>query len=76
MIRTLDGMLQDYPKHKSKKFVEMAIAYTEPTLSGKLQERYKDAFAQEQMVENDVLLISPDGDRTTLTNVLKSMQGK
>ena len=76
MIRTLDGMLQDYPKHKSKKFVEMAIAYTEPTLSGKLQERYKDAFAQEQMVENDVLLISPDGDRTTLTNVLTSMQGK
>ena len=76
MIRTLDGMLQDYPKHKSKKFVEMAIAYTEPTLSGKLQERYKDAFAQEQMVENDVLLISPDGYRTTLINVLKSMQGK
>lgn len=76
LIRTLDGMLQDYPKHKSKKFIDMAVASSDSVFAYTLNERYKDAFAEDQMVENEVLLMSPDGKKTTLSKVLSSLKGK
>ncbi len=76
LIRNLDGMLQDYPKHKSKKFIDMTIAGSDSVFAYTLNERYKDAFAEDQMVENEVLLMSPDGKKTTLSKVLNSLKGK
>lgn len=76
MIRTLDGMLQDYPKHRSRKFVDMAIAAADTAFAAVISERYKDAFAEEQMVENQVLLMSCDGRKTNLSKLLDSLKGK
>ena len=76
LIRTLDGMVQDFPKHKSKKYVDMTVAAVDSTFAKTLTERYHDAFAEEMMVENEVLLMSPDGKKTSLTKVLNSMKGK
>lgn len=76
LIRTLDGMVQDFPKHKSKKYVDMTVAAVDSTFAKTLTERYYDAFAEEMMVENEVLLMSPDGKKTSLSKVLNSMKGK
>ena len=76
LIRTLDGMVQDFPKHKSKKYVDMTVAAGDSTFAKTLTERYHDAFAEEMMVENEVLLMSPDGKKTSLSKVLNSMKGK
>ena len=76
LIRTLEGMIQDFPKHKSKKYVDMTVAAVDSTFAKTLTERYHDAFAEEMMVENEVLLMSPDGKETSLTKVLNSMKGK
>ena len=76
LIRTLDGMVQDFPKHKSKKYVDMTVAAVDSTFAKTLTERYHDAFAEEMMVENEVLLMSPDGKKTSLSKVLNSMKGK
>lgn len=76
LIRTLDGMVQDFPKHKSKKYVDMTVASVDSTFANTLTERYHDAFAEEMMVENEVLLMSPDGKKTSLSKVLNSMKGK
>ena len=76
LIRTLDGMVQDFPKHKSKKYVDMTVADVDSTFANTLTERYHDAFAEEMMVENEVLLMSPDGKKTSLSKVLSSMKGK
>ena len=76
LIRTLDGMVQDFPKHKSKKYVDMTVAAVDSTFANTLKERYHDAFAEEMMVENEVLLMSPDGKKTSLSKVLNSMKGK
>ena len=76
LIRTLDGMVQDFPKHKSKKYVDMTVAAVDSTFAKTLTERYHDAFAEEMMVENEVLLMSPDGEKTSLSKVLHSMKGK
>ena len=76
LIRTLDGMVQDFPKHKSKKYVDMTVAAVDSTFANTLTERYHDAFAEEMMVENEVLLMSPDGKKTSLSKVLSSMKGK
>ena len=76
LIRTLDGMVQDFPKHKSKKYVDMTVAAADSTFANTLKERYHDAFAEDMMVENEVLLMSPDRKKTSLTKVLNSMKGK
>ena len=76
LIRTLDGMVQDFPKHKSKKYVDMTVAAVDSTFANTLKERYHDAFAEEMMVENEVLLMSPDGMKTSLSKVLNSLKGK
>ena len=76
LILTLDGMVQDFPKHKSKKYVDMTVAAVDSTFAKTLTERYHDAFAEEMMVENEVLLMNPDGKKTSLTKVLNSMKGK
>ena len=76
LIRALDGMVQDFPKHKSKKYVDMTIAAVDSVLAGTLDERYKDVFAEEKMVENEVLLMSPEGRKTNLSKVLKGLKGK
>ena len=76
LIRTLDGMVQDFPKHKSKKYVDMTVASVDSTFANTLKERYHDAFAEEMMVENEVLLMSPDGMKTSLSKVLNSLKGK
>ena len=76
LIRTLDGMVQDFPKHKSKKYVDVTVAAVDSTFAKTLTERYYDAFAEEMMVENEVLLMSPDGKKTSLSKVLNSMKGK
>ena len=76
LIRTLDGMVQDFPKHKSKKYVDMTVAAVDSIFANTLTERYHDAFAEEMMVENEVLLMSPDGKKTSLSKVLSSMKGK
>ena len=76
LIQTLDGMVQDFPKHKSKKYVDMTVANVDSTLAHTLKERYHDAFAEEMMVENEVLLMSPDGRKTTLDKVLQGVRGK
>ena len=76
LIRTLDGMVQDFTKHKSKKYVDMTVAAVDSTFAKTLTERYHDAFAEEMMVENEVLLMSPDGKKTSLSKVLNSMKGK
>lgn len=76
LIRTLDGMVQDFPKHKSKKYVDMTVAAADSTLANTLKERYHDAFAEDMMVENEVLLMSPDGRKTTLDKVLHEVRGK
>ena len=76
LIRTLDGMVQDFPKHKSKKYVDMTVASVDSTFANTLKERYHDAFAEEMMVENEVLLMSPDGKKTSLSKVQNSMKGK
>jgi thiol-disulfide isomerase/thioredoxin len=73
---TLDGMVQDFPKHKSKKYVDMTVAAVDSTFAKTLTERYHDAFAEEMMVENEVLLMSPDGMKTSLSKVLNSLKGK
>lgn len=69
-------MVQDFPKHKSKKYVDMTIAAVDSVLAGTLDERYKDVFAEEKMVENEVLLMSPEGRKTNLSKVLNSLKGK
>ena len=76
LMRTLDGMVQDFPKHKSKKYVDMTVAAVDSTFANTLIERYHDAFAEDMMVENEVLLMSPDGKKTSLNKVLNSMKGK
>ena len=76
LIRTLDGMVQDFPKHKSKKYVDMTVASVDSTFANTLKERYHDAFAEDMMVENEVLLMSPDGMKTSLSKVLNSLKGK
>ena len=76
LIRALDGMVQDFPKHKSKKYVDMTIAAVDSVLAGTLDVRYKDVFAEEKMVENEVLLMSPEGRKTNLSKVLKGLKGK
>jgi len=76
LIRTLDGMIQDFPKHKSKKYVDMTVAAVDSTFANTLKKRYHDAFAEDMMVENEVLLMSPDGKKTSLSKVLNSMKGK
>ena len=76
LVQTLDGMVQDFPKQKSKKYVDMTVAAVDSTFANTLTERYHDAFAEEMMVENEVLLMSPDGKKTSLTKVLNSMKGK
>ena len=76
MIRTLDGMVQDFPKHKSKKYVDMTVAAVDSTFANTLTERYHDAFAEDMMVENEVVLMSPDGKKTSLSKVLNSLKGK
>lgn len=76
MARTLDGMVQDFPKHKSKEYVDKTIAVSDTAFAYKLTERYKDAFAEDQMVENEVLLMSPEGRKTTLSKILNDLKGK
>lgn len=76
LIRTLDGMVQDFPKHKSKKYVDMTVAVADSTFAMTLKERYHDAFAEDMMVENEVLLMSSDGRKTTLDKVLHEVRGK
>ena len=76
LIRTLDGMVQDFPKHKSKKYVDMTVTAVDSTFANTLKERYHDAFAEDMMVENEVLLMSPDGEKTSLSKVLNSLKGK
>lgn len=76
LIQTLDGMVQDFPKHKSKKYVDMTVAVADSTFAMTLKERYHDAFAEDMMVENEVLLMSPDGRKTTLDKVLHEVRGK
>lgn len=76
LTRTLDGMLQDFPKHKSKKYVDMTVAAIDPTFANTLKERYHDAFAEDKMVENEVLLMDPEGKKTNLSKLLNSMKGK
>ena len=76
LIRALDGMVQDFPKHKSKKYVDMTVTAVDSTFANTLKERYHDAFAEDMMVENEVLLMSPDGRKTTLDKVLQGVRGK
>lgn len=76
LMRTLEGMLQDYPKHKSKKYVDMAIAAADSVFAATISERFKDSYAEDQMVENEVLLMSPDGKKTSLSRLLSEMKGK
>ena len=76
LIMTLDGMVQDFPKHKSKKYVDMTVAAVDSTFAKTLTERYHDAFAEDMMVENEVLLMRPDGRKTTLDKVLHEVRGK
>lgn len=76
LIRALDGMVQDFPKHKSKKYVDMTVTAVDSTFANTLKERYYDAFAEDMMVENEVLLMSPDGKKTNLNKLLNSLKGK
>ena len=76
LVQTLDGMVQDFPKHKSKKYVDMTVAAVDSTFANTLTERYHDAFAEDMMVENEVLLMSPDGKKTNLNKLLNSLKGK
>ena len=76
LVQTLDGMVQDFPKQKSKKYVDMTVAAVDSTFANTLTERYHDAFAEDMMVENEVLLMSPDGKKTNLNKLLNSLKGK
>lgn len=76
LIRTLDGMVQDFPKHKSKKYVDMTVTAVDSTFANTLKERYHDAFAEDMMVENEMLLMSPDGKKTNLSKLMNSLKGK
>ncbi len=76
LIQTLDGMVQDFPKHKSKKYVDVTVASVDSIFANTLKKRYHDAFADDMMVENEVLLMSPDGRKTTLDKVLHEVRGK
>ncbi len=76
LLNTLDGMLQDFPKHRSRKYVDSAIAVADSSLALMLRDRYKEAFAEDTMVENKLLLMSPDGTKTDLTAVLNGLEGK
>ena len=77
LTECLDGMVDYWPERQSKPYVERAAVLTADSLfADRLQRRYADRFTHEAMAEDDMLLVAPDGSKTTFSQLMESLRGK